>query len=156
MIPNHANGEAPKGFSPSVGLSESLRRLDTRLSQEARGAQSGSGLVKPCIVACVAAAVLMAALTVVPYYRDKLQYDSAKAAAKESPDPTPQGTISVPSPSPDDPAKKPPTSPTDPGKATVAKGKDINDVLGESGTKTAKPGVNPLDNKGDDLLKDIK
>jgi len=139
------NGEAPKGFTPG---------LELRPTTVVPSAPSGTGLIVPCLMAFVGAALLMGAWTSWDYFKIKSRYEAEQAAAANKPAPAPE----APTPAPEDPAKKPAPSPADPGKAptTTAKGKDINDVLGESGTKTAKPGVNPLDNKGDDLLKDIK
>ena len=98
------------------------------------------------------ALVLLALLTVIPHFVDPPKNAEAKgatlpAAEKQDPQETPK---EPPTKAGTEPVAKGPAVKAPPGKG------DILDKLGENGTKTVSPKVNPLDKKDDDLLKDIK
>jgi hypothetical protein len=154
MTPNLVNGEAPKGqaASPTGGVVETLRHLRARSPQESLGVQSNRGLLKESFLAAAITGVVFAALTVGPYYANKFFPASAPStpAAQSGVDPNPQNPSPAPSPAANTEAKKPAG---EPGK--TPKGKDIPDVLGESGVKKGSPKVNPLDKKDDDIFKEL-
>ena len=153
MMPTLPNGAPQNGQ-----LSTATAQPPAPTPKEALDAAPGSGLFKACVQAGVGFAALLAALTFGPYYWDKSHASTnAAPATKEKTDAPPANQPPVaPAPSP---AAPDPNAKGAPGSPVVGKppGKgDILDKLGESGTKTAPPKVNPLDKKDDDILKDIK
>ena len=177
MTPTLPNGEAPKGQHAAAprpapvdppAVAEAFRQFRSRSPQEALGLSDQSGLLMASVQAGVVILVLFAALTIGPYFIDRSNSSAStnptpapeKHEVEPAPQPsTPSNSKTAPSPStpgPDASSKQPVTgNPTAVGK-TPPKGKDIVDVLGESGTKTVSPKINPLEKGGDDLLKDIK
>jgi hypothetical protein len=147
------NGEAPKGrtATPAAGVIETLRHLRARSPQESLGVQTQHGLLKASLLAAVITGAALVALTAGPYFMHKAAPAGAAPAAApnsgggDSPAPAP-----APSTSPNTEAKKPAG---EPGK--TPKGKDLPDVLGESGVKTGTPKSNPLDKKDDDIFKEL-
>lgn len=159
MKNNSSNGQ-PTASRPAANdspvLTETLRRLRNQTPAESLGLAAGSGLMKPFLQAAAASLILLALLTVVPYF-----VDPPKSAEAKGPPPIPEKPEATPSETPKDqqPSKPGPEgtakTPT-PASPKGNKGDDILNKLGENGTKTASPKVNPLDKKDDDLLKDIK
>jgi len=161
MTTNLVNGEAPKGLTtapPPPVMSDALRRAQARTPQESLGLNDAAGLGKAFAQATVLTAIVFAALTAGPYFLDRQSAAAPveKAAPTDTPDanptPSPAPFPSPIAPGPDASAKKTP----DPGVKSPPGKKDLPDVLGESGTKNSKPGVNPLDKKTDDLLDGLK
>jgi hypothetical protein len=158
MKNNSSNGQltATRTAADSPVLTETLRRLRNQTPAESLGLAAGSGLLKPFLQAAAASLILLALLTVVPYF-----VDPPKSAEAKGPPPIPERQEPAPSETPKDqqPSKPGPEgtakTPT-PASPKGNKGDDILNKLGENGTKTASPKVNPLDKKDDDLLKDIK
>ena len=157
MKNNSTNGQMNAATRPadSPVLTETLKRLRNQTPAESLGLPAGSGLMKPFLQAGAATLILLALLTVVPYFVDPPKSAEAKGPAvpeKQEPAPTEtpkdQGS---PKPGPDNTASKATTPGTKGNKAD-----ELLNKLGETGTKTASPKVNPLDKKDDDLLKDIK
>lgn len=140
MHANHQSGGAshahPAAFPPKR----------TQTPAEALGIAAGGNLLSSCLIATGLTAVALAALTAGPYFAGKVGGGNTAQAAPAKPDETP---APVEQPKPDPSAKKPPTADTPKPKT------DVLDKLGETGTKTGNPKVNPLD-KGDDLFKDLK
>ena len=153
MTPNLVNGDPQSGHNaPPANVLDTLRHLRARSPQESLGLQTQRGLLKAFLLATVGTSMVFAALTVVPYLMHKAK------PADEQPTPAAAGVnepamATTPSSTPpaDQTAKAPPT---DTGKPK-AKGKDLPDVLGESGVKTGSPKVNPLDKKDDDIFKEL-
>ena len=153
MIPTLPNGEPQnKQHAKSPARSDALR---TRAPRNALGDSARRDLILASGLAAIGFAVVFAGLTFGPYF-----WGTSQGSAKPTPDPvdktvTPADQPPVtPAPAPREPGAKLPTSPT-PGKLPNSKD-DIVNKLGENGTKTAPPKVNPLDKKDDDILKDIK
>lgn len=144
----HANHQS--GGATNAHPSATLPRTRTQTPEEALGINAGSNLMSSCIIATGLTAAVLAVLTVGPYFMGKAGGEKAVQAAPVKPDETP-APVEQPKPDPNATAKKPPTTPdtTKPPKT------DVLDKLGETGTKTGNPKVNPLD-KGDDLFKDLK
>lgn len=140
----HANHQSGGANHPTATLP--LKRTQT--PEEALGINAGSNLVSSCLIATGLTAVVLAVLTVGPYFVGKVGGTPAAQAAPAKPDETP-APVETPKPDPNTTAKKPAETPKPAGKT------DILDKLGETGTKTGNPKVNPLD-KGDDLFKDLK
>jgi len=153
-----ANGQPTKHQPTGATTADPRPELRRLTPQEALGLPSGSGLLIPFLYATAGAAVLLMALTIVPYLVDQARQRAAAAEAeteKAKPPETPEGKTPV-APEAGSPATK--TSPKLPATGspkTPGKG-DILDKLGENGSKTVSPKVNPLDKKEDDILKDIK
>ena len=128
--------------------------------QESLGLAARGGLVAASVQAAIGFAVLFAALTFGPYFWEK-SHAATKPGAPEkgdAPVAAQPSTPVAPPPSTPDPsaAKLPPAGAPVAGKQPAAKGGDLLDKLGESGTKAAPAKVNPLDKKDDDILKDLK
>lgn len=153
MTADHPNGVATKGEHNPAALSQTLQQLPKKSAQESLGLPEGNGLMMPFTVATLATLFLLLLLTLVPYLLNKSNPPAEKPAPpantdKDAPTPSqPASTPASPSPTPDASSK---INPRPEGKG------DILNKLKETGTKTEKPSVNPLDKKDDDLLKDIK
>ena len=156
MKNNSTNGQmtaAPRSAAPdSPALVETINRMRKKTPAESLGLPAGSGLMKPFLQAGAVTLVLLALLTVIPHFVDPPKNAEAKgatlpAAEKQDPQETPK---EPPTKAGTEPVAKGPAVKAPPGKG------DILDKLGENGTKTVSPKVNPLDKKDDDLLKDIK
>jgi hypothetical protein len=162
MTTDLSNGAVTKGEriassttgSPD-GVAETLPQLPKRSVQESLGLPPGTGLFIPFTVATVGIMLLLIVLTVIPYVTD-----SGRTTPENPPTPVANEKQEQPAPAPaattpatTNVAIPDPSSKVNP-KITVKS--DFPDKLGESGTKTAKPNVNPLDKKDDDLLKEIK
>lgn len=149
MTPNHT--PPPSGITPQ--MNESLRRFRQQTPTEALGLGADVSLFRSCVHAGLITLVLFAIFTAGPYFwgKSKPAPEAAPAAAPTPETPAPTPSTPPPGQVPNDPvaAKAPPTGPAPAGKA------DLLDKLGESGTKSANPKVNPLDRKDDDLLKDL-
>jgi hypothetical protein len=163
MIQDHPNGEAPKNSaqlarsesSASASVIEALRQLRNRSPEEMLGVNSKSGLRTACLQATAGAVAIILLLTIIPYFVAKAEKKNAapETPAKEvAPEPRESASPTTPATKtePDKVAKK--NSGTDPEKPL--KKKELIDKLGESGVKTGKPSLNPLDKKDDDLFKD--
>jgi hypothetical protein len=150
MKPTLVNGEPLNGQTTApANVLDSLRHLRARSPQESLGLQADRGLLKSFLLATIITGVAFAALTVVPY----LIHKAKPATEQPTPEANPPAATSPSSPTPpaDQTAKAPPG---DVGK-TKPKGKDLPEVLGESGVKTGSPKVNPLDKKDDDIFKEL-
>ncbi|MBM3982536.1 MAG: hypothetical protein FJ304_20145 [Planctomycetes bacterium] len=127
----------------------------THSTNDALGLSAQSGLIKASVQAGVVFAVLLAALTVGPFYWDKSQANTKAApdAADKGDKPAAQ-VPQAPAPAVPDPKGPNPVaggpSPKQPGKG------DLLDKLGETGTKPAPTKTNPLDKKDDDIFKELK
>lgn len=159
MKPKHFNGEAPKAASdakPTKDVDEALRFMRSRTPQESLGLKNDNYLTWAFLVSTAGAVVVIGLLTAVPYFWEKM-YPSTPVAQKPA---TADGPESGPAPAEATSMPATETNAKNPsGKADTAKSpkkKDLLDALGESGVKTAKPSVNPLDKKDDDLLKELK
>ncbi|HEX3151820.1 MAG TPA: hypothetical protein VHR66_27355 [Gemmataceae bacterium] len=151
MKPTLANGEPLNGQTAvPANVLDTLRHLRARSPQESLGLQSDRGLLKAFVLAAIGTGVVFVALTVVPYLIHKAKPADQQPTASGGNEPAPAATTS-PTPPGDQTAKAPAADPSKP----KAKGKDLPDVLGESGVKTGSPKVNPLDKKEDDIFKEL-
>jgi hypothetical protein len=155
MKNNSSNGQmtaAPRSAPDSPEFAETINRMRRKTPAESLGLPAGTGLLKPFLQAGAATLVLLALLTVIPHFVDPPKSAEANTTppAGEKQEPQAQPKDQTPPKTASDPLAKVPA-----GKAPPGKG-DILEKLGENGTKTASPKVNPLDKKDDDLLKDIK
>ena len=112
MIPNLPNGEATKSTLASprtsasfTNVADSLRHLRSQTPEESLGLASESGLLRPFLLATALTAVLLAALTAIPYFLAKLSDSTPKQVQ-----PTPENPEVTPTPAPFDPSGKPPAS----------------------------------------------
>jgi hypothetical protein len=166
MTPNLVNGEISKGQSAnqagtSAVIADALRAMRNRSPEESLGLTGESGLMKSSLIAFGAIFLVLLGLTLVPYLLDKSlppgpkQPNTAPANGPEVVAPSAAATPDSPLPNPGAVAKNPADGAKDTAKGQPKK-KDLLDKLGETGTKTASPKVNPLDKKEDDILKDLK
>lgn len=154
MKNNSSNGQLTASRpADSPVLTETIKRLRNQTPAESLGLPAGSGLMKPFLQATAACLILLALLTVVPYFVDPPKSEAKgppPIPERQEPSETPKDQGS-PKPGTENTAKAPTPANTKNGKAD-----DLLNKLGETGTKTAPLKVNPLDKKDDDLLKDIK
>ena len=164
MTPEYNNGVAASaeptrtaGGTAPQAIAESLRQRHKQTAQESLGIPPGTGLFLPFIVASVAMLFLLGLLTAFPYALARLEPPAAQEEKQ-----SPAANDKMESPATGQPTPSTPTAPSysssevkQPTGKVAVKG-DIIEKLGENEKKTAKPNVNPLDKKDDDLLKDIK
>jgi hypothetical protein len=162
MTTDLSNGVAIKGDQmakgstvSSDGLTETLKQLPKKSAQESLGLPPGAGLFMPFIAATAGMMLLLILLTAIPYAMDKGRTpteNTSTPAANEKPE------QSAPTQATTTPAASSPTTPDVSSKTNpkISVKSDFPDKLGENASKTAKPNVNPLDKKDDDLLKEIK
>ena len=138
-------------------LKEFLRTVKGRSPDQLLGVVAQSELFLATITATVGTVILMAILTVGPYLMGVEPVTAhpvqAKAAAPEA---APAATNPTPAAvaAPTDPAAKPAV--TNPGDKPPLSTKDeAVKKLGVGEVKNADPKSNPLDGKGDDLLKGV-
>jgi hypothetical protein len=149
-------------------LQEFVAQLRGRSPQEMLGMIAGSDLVRATTLATVITVVFMAAFTVGPYLLNKREKEKAAAVPVVAPTapapnavaPAPQSTApssaAVAGPAGSAPGGAVPPGGLPPAGRPGASGP--RDPLAPSGvneTKTADPNKNPLENRTDDLLKDI-
>jgi hypothetical protein len=131
------------------------RLLPKKSAEESLGLPPGTGLLMPFTVATVGMILLLIVLTVIPYVMDNGRTTAEIPVTPAANEKQEQSTTTQPAapPTPVTPPTQDPSSKVNP-KVTVKS--DFPDKLGENASKTAKPNVNPLDKKDDDLLKEIK
>jgi hypothetical protein len=137
------------GAEAAAELSAFVAKMKGRSPQEVLGEIAQSGLTKGVIAATVWSVIGMAVLTIGPYGMNKAFPPAAKPLAADA------KAESKEAPAAEQPAKG------DAG--AVAKGSNPNDPDGKllkklnmDETKMADPKVNPLDDLGNSLLKDLK
>lgn len=153
MKNNSTNGQltASRPAADSPVLTDTIKRMRNQTPAESLGLPAGNGLMKPFLQATAACLILLVLLTVVPYF-----VDPPKSEAK-GPPPIPERNEPAETPKDQPPAKASPEANSKVSTPNTKGNKgDILDKLGENGTKTVSPKVNPLDKKDDDLLKDLK
>ena len=127
-------------------LREFLAQMHGKSPREMLGAVASSNLGKALIQATVGVAAVIVVLTIVPFAwgavfkKDAPERPAAVAVAPEAPEApeTPAGAPREPSLDPD------------------AKPDRTLDALGIGGSKEAPLSVNPLEDAGDDILKDLE
>ena len=123
-------------------LREFLRELKGRSPQEMLGLVSASSLFRSIVLstALVAGGILL--FTVIPYFF--LENETQPPAEEASADTTP----AAPEPTDQPPAETTASAPAEPA--------DPLSPLGVGQELSAPPNENPLENKGDDFLKDLE
>ena len=136
-------------------LREFLSRMRGRSAAEVLDCVSSSGLFKGLVSASIAMLVLIAVLTVGPYFWSQMSggesSESASAADAQTQTPAadkaPETATAADNANPA-PAAADPLAPTTPPAGAA-------DTLGIGETKQAPPDVNPLESSTDDLLKGL-
>ncbi len=135
------------GRATVAELREFVHNLRGRPPGEVLGLVTESGLIRATITATIGTIVLMAILTAVPYAWAKLYPEPVKPAKNAA----------AVADSEEKPADQNAEKPKGDGEDSTAKrGNEVLDKLGESETRESDPRKNPLEEMGDDLLKDIK
>lgn len=142
------------GSASAAEMAEFLAQLRGRRPQEVLGIVAGNGLTRGIVVASAWTLALMAVFTAGPYFWPKLFPAEKKAVAKEAPPAAKPAAAAEQVEQPSTPATTPTTVPA-PGTPGVPS-KDVLDKLGIGEAKPADLKSNPLENKVDDLLKDLK
>jgi hypothetical protein len=143
-----------KSANASSPLAETLKQLPKKSAQESLGLPEGNGLFIPFVAATIGIMFFLVVLTAVPYFFAKQGSSSEQPTAPTANDKQESSPSNQQAVTPAPPSK---TSDSTSKVAPKGTGKnDFADKLGENSTKTAKPNVNPLDKKDDDILKEIK
>ena len=129
-------------------LREFMRNFRGKNPQEVLGLVAKSGLVQGVGISVVGTLIVMLTLTVIPYvWSQQAPKTGAKAAAaKPTEKPAAQAAAATPAVA---------SGAASPATGAAGNAQQTLDKLGESETKTADPGKNPLDNL-DNLLDDTK
>ena len=137
------------GAATVAELREFLTQMRGRNPKEVLGTVAESGLARSILAATLGFAMLLAVLTVVPYYLGERDGPASGPAGKRSAagaqDPAPSGQPRAAG----GPAQKP-------ADAARPGGEKAIDALGIGETKTAEPDKNPLENRLDHLLDKIE
>jgi|GEM_PF-4848844 len=138
------------GAEVGADLTAFVARMKGRSPEEGLGEIAQSSLIGGLVSATVWCVVLMVVLTILPYGMAKAFPPSAKPLAADA--------AAAPAASTPAPAEQPTK-----GETSKAAGSNANDPDGKllkklnmDETKSADPKVNPLDDLGNDLLKDLK
>jgi len=141
------------GAASVAELREFLKETKGKSPQEMLGRIAKSGLTRSIVLATFLLAVLLAALTLIPYV---LQGRDAASAHTRTAEPLAAETTAA---STDDVTPKPDAA----AAATVEQTNDakpdpdrVLDVLGIGETRTAEPDKNPLEDKLDNLLDGVE
>ena len=142
------------GAATTAEIHEFVRQLRGKPPQEVLGTVAQSGLTHGIILASLLTVAGMGLMTVVPYVMGKGEPVVKKPAAQASADAKPTAEPATTSPAGDAAVALPPGA--GPGEPSAANKADVLSKLGLDETKTADPKTNPLEDKADDLLKDLK
>jgi hypothetical protein len=120
------------------------------------GVVAQSGLMRAVTASSIGCLVLLAAFTLGPYAWDKW-FAGPPHAAAVAPKRTTQSSATNTGAAGSAPAKVAADASTSTTDATgAAASQDLLDKLGEGEAKKSDPGLNPLEESADDLLKDLK
>lgn len=145
------------GAATVAELRQFLGQMQGRSPQEVLGLVAKSGLTLSILLATFLFAVLLVALTVIPYALRDREAEAAGpaarqgAAAEQGATAEPEGSQPAPAPAG--------TAAASPGGETGTEGADPDralDALGIGETRVAEPDENPLENKLDNLLDGIE
>jgi hypothetical protein len=138
-------------------LKDFLHAVKGHSPDQLLGVVAQSELIRATITATIAAAILMAILTVGPYLMGAAPVTTHPPQEKKE---APAAVATPAAPATPAAATGPDGKPVDPTAVTIPGDKptgpskdDIAKKLGVNEAKTADPKSNPLDGKGDDLLK---
>lgn len=137
------------GSATAAEMAEFLAQLRGRRPQEVLGIVAGNGLTRGIVVASAWTIGLIAVFTVGPYLWPKMFPVEKKAVAQDVTPAAKPAEGKPAEPAPATPAAASPATPEAPEKDALKK-------LGIGEARPADPKSNPLENKVDDLLKDLK
>jgi hypothetical protein len=153
-LPRDLRSLKQNGSATAAEMAEFLGQLRGKRPQEVLGVVAQSGLAHGIVASTLFVAALVGVLTVGPFVWARVSPPPAKAAAKKE---TPAQPAVEAATTASEPAK-----PADAAQAAIEGGTpgkpnvDILEKLGQSESKEADPKKNPLEDKTDDLLKDLK
>ncbi len=136
------------GTEVASDLTAFVARMKGRSPQEVLGEIAQSTLTNGLVMATVWCVVLMAVLTILPYGVSKA-FPKAKPLAADASAPADNSAAPAEQPAKGETSKSTGSNANDPDGKLLKK-------LNMDETKTADPKVNPLDDLGNDLLKDLK
>jgi hypothetical protein len=137
-----------EGAASAAELREFLGNMQGRSPQEVLGLVARSGLTRSIVLATILFAIVLAALTVIPYALQEPGSDAQNAAAEQPAANEPDAAQPRPAERPEDAAAEADTAaPAGTDRAVEAMG------IGE--TRVADPGESPMEHKIDDLLDGI-
>jgi hypothetical protein len=137
------------GSASAAELAEFMAQLRGKRPQEVLGLVAQSGLTRGMASATVAVLVVLAVFTVLPYAWGKISPEKAKVAVEK---PAEKAEVVKP-PAAATPKAAPKEEAVAPAKPSQA---EIMQKLGVGEAKKSDPLINPLENRTDDLLKDLK
>jgi len=150
------------GTATAAELREFLGQMRGRRPQEVLGLVAGSGLVKSMLVATLGCVVLLAGLTVIPYFlyhrgpKPAVKAADAKAAAAA---PAEAAAAKTPASTADADASPVPAAAAETPAATTAPPEHVQraiKAMGMDETKVADPKKNPLEHSLDKLLDKVE
>lgn len=146
------------GAATAAELRDFARQIRGRRPQEVLGLVAQSGLARATSSAAVGTLLLLVLLTVVPYGIAKTFPErkpvAAQPAASQSEQPQPGAAAQ--SAGQDRAAAETNTAAGGAGQTEPSVDADVLEKLGVGETRQANPDTNPLEDAGDDLLKDLK
>ena len=140
------------GAASASELADFLAQLRGKRPQEVLGVVAHSGLTRGMLTATAFVAVVLAVFTVTPYAWSKIFADKAKVAADK---PATREAAKPQAEAAPDQASADPAQPAAPVAASPSQA-EIIQKLGVGEARQSDPLVNPLENRTDDLLKDLK
>ena len=154
--PHHENTEPPRrgmranGEASIAELRAFLAQARGRSPQEVLGLIAASGLARGMFLSTILIAVVVFVGTAVPFAHGKLFGDATNSGAGAAKAPAKDNDTEPPTP----PEKKTETvDAKTPAKKTAEE--DILDKLGIGETKPVPKGINPLEGRAEDILKDL-
>ena len=143
------------GSATEAELGEFLAQLRGKRPQEVLGLVAQSGLTRGMATATVFVAAILAVFTIVPYAWSKMSPEKPAVAKEKTVEEPAAAKPQAAETGAAQPAAATPPSPasTEPAKPTQA---EIMEKLGVGQAKQSDPLVNPLENRTDDLLKNLK
>jgi hypothetical protein len=140
------------GAASAAEIREFIAKLRGRSPQEVLGMVAQSNLISSVTLATLATVLLFAVFTVGPYLLGQTAEANRPGPSKETPTASPDTTAAAPAPT--NSTNRETVTPT--AQAVQPADTKILEKLDMDETKQADPTVNPLEEQGDDLLKELK
>ena len=144
------------GSATAAELREFVSQMHGRRPQEVLGLVAQSGLTQGLVLATVLTVAGIGLMTVVPYAWAQAFPEQKSASAEPASGGGQQADAAAAQPQTSAQATDAPAVDPTLDEPSQANKEDVLDKLGIGETKTSDPKTNPLEDKVDDLLKDLK
>jgi hypothetical protein len=155
-LSNDLNQIKSNGAASTAEIQEFVRNLRGKPPQEVLGMVAQSGLTQGIVVALVLTVVGMGLMTVVPYMMGHGKPPGKKPVAQAAGENEPVKPAATTTAADIPAATADAAAPAGKGEPSAANKADVLSKLGLDETKVTDPKKNPLEDKADDLLKDLK